>query len=287
MDYGQPVRFGVFVIPHVLAGNRPLEIAQVADELDYDLVGVQDHPYQRNFFETWTLLTAMAMRTERISVFPDVTNLRLREPAVLAKAAASLDRLSGGRVELGLGAGGAADAVVAFGGPRRTPAEAVSALEEAIQVIRMFWTAGGNLRFDGSYYSLRGANAGPPPLHPVGIWLGAYRSRMLAITGRLADGWLPSFGYVKQAELTAGNERIDAAARAAGRDPTSIRRLLNIGLPPEQESAELLTSLVLEHGMDTFIVGEGDEDPRIHLTAFMREVVPRVRDAVGEARARR
>ena len=194
MDYGQPLRFGVFVIPHVLAGKRPLEIAQVADELGYDLVAVQDHPYQSSFYETWTLLTAMAMRTERITVFPDVANMRLREPALLAKAAASLDRLSDGRVELGLGAGGNSEAVIAFGGPELTAGQAVFGLEEAIQVIRMIWSAGRNLHYDGRYHSLRGANAGPPPAHPIGSWLGAYKPRMLESTGRLADGWVPSYG---------------------------------------------------------------------------------------------
>jgi len=287
VDYGQPVRFGVFVIPHILAGKRPLEIAQIADELGFDLVAVQDHPYQRSFYDAWTLLTAMAMRTERITVFPDVANMRLREPALLAKAAASLDRLSDGRVELGLGAGGNSEAVVAFGGPDLTTGQAVSALEEAMQVIRLIWSAERNLRFEGTYHHLRGANAGPPPAHAIGMWLGAYRPRMLELTGRLADGWVPSFGYVKAPDLHAGNERIDAAARAAGREPQAVRRLLNIGLPPERETAELLTELVLEHGMDTFIVGEGEEDPRGHLGAFMRDVIPRVRDAVAEARERR
>lgn len=287
MDYGQPVRFGVFVIPHFLAGKRPLEIAQIADELGFDLVGVQDHPYQRSFYDTWTLLTAMAMRTERITVFPDVANMQLREPALLAKAAASLDRLSDGRVELGMGAGGFSPAVVAFGGPTLTPGEAVSALEEAIHVTRLVWSAEKNLRFEGRYHHLRGANAGPPPAHPIGIWLGAYKPRMLEITGRLADGWMPSYGYVKEADLAAANERIDSAARGAGREPQAVRRLLNIGPPPEADAVALLTSLVLEHGMDTFIVGEGYEDPRAHLASLMSEVIPRVRDAVAEARARR
>ncbi len=286
MDYGQPVRFGVFVIPQVLAGKRPLEIAQIADELGFDLVGVQDHPYQRSFYDAWTLLTAMAMRTERITVFPDVTNLQLRPPAVLAKAAASLDRLSDGRVELGLGAGGFSEAVVAFGGPKRSPAESVSALEEAIEVIRLVWASVRNARYSGRFYSLQGANTGPPPAHPIGVWLGAYKPRMLEITGRLADGWVPSYGYVKAEDLSAGNERIDRAALASGRDPKAIRRILNIGPPPEEEPVALMTRLAVEHGMDTFVVGEGDEDPRAHLTAFMRDVAPRVRDAVAEARAR-
>src|SRR5919201_5838311 len=119
MDYGQPVRFGVFIAPW--ATDQPLRQAAVADELGFDVIGVQDHPYQRRFYDTWTLLSAMAMRTERITLFPDVANLPLRPPAMLAKAAATLDILSGGRLEVGLGAGGVWGAVVAHGGARRAP----------------------------------------------------------------------------------------------------------------------------------------------------------------------
>src|SRR2546422_2290229 len=137
MDYGQPVRFGVFVIPE--ATERPLQQALIADELGFDIIGVQDHPYQRRFFDSWTLLTAMAMRTERITVFPDVANLPLRPPAVLAKAAATLDLLSGGRVELGLGAGGFWDAIKAYRGPASDPRGAVSALAGGLQVVPPMW----------------------------------------------------------------------------------------------------------------------------------------------------
>src|SRR5438045_7779963 len=147
MDYGQPVRFGVFVIPE--ATERPLRHAAVADELGFDVVGVQDHPYQRRFYDTWTLLTAIAMRTERITVFPDVANVPLRPPAMLAKAAATLDILSGGRLELGLGAGGFWDGINAYNGPARTPAESVSALAAATPVIRPLGSAQHGRRFEG------------------------------------------------------------------------------------------------------------------------------------------
>src|ERR1043166_2374680 len=104
MDYGQPVRFGVFITPE--ATERPLQQAAIADELGFDVIGFQDHPRQARFTATWPLLPAMAMRTERITLFPDVANRPLRPPAMLAKAAATLDLLSGGRLALGLGAGG-------------------------------------------------------------------------------------------------------------------------------------------------------------------------------------
>src|SRR5207247_4311479 len=115
MDYRQPVRFGVFVTP--VATEDPMRQAIAADELGFDVVGIQDHPYQRRFFDTWTLLTAIAMRTKRITVFPDVANVPLRPPAMLAKAAATLDILSDGRLELGLRAGGIWKGSVDYGGP--------------------------------------------------------------------------------------------------------------------------------------------------------------------------
>ena len=277
MDYGQPVRFGVFITPE--ATERPLELARVADDLGFDLVGVQDHPYQRRFYDTWTLLTAIAMRTERITVFPDVANLPLRPPAMLAKAAATLDILSGGRVELGLGAGGFWEGIKAYGGLVRTPGESVSALEEAIQVIRLLWSGQHGIRFEGKFYPLAGAHSGPIPAHPFGIWLGAYKPRMLSLVGRLADGWVPSLGYVKPNDLLEGNRRIDEAAAAAGRDPLAIRRVLNVGYIEATE----LVSLAVDHGMDTFVLPEDPDEMR----TFAREVAPRVREEVEARRARR
>lgn len=277
MDYRQPVRFGVFVTP--LATPQALETAVLADRLGFDVLGVQDHPYQRRFFDTWTLLVAIAMRTERITVFPDVANVPLRPPAMLAKAAASLDILSGGRLELGLGAGGFWEGIKAYGGPGRTPGESVAALEEAMQVIRLLWSGQHGVRFEGKFYQLAGAHSGPPPAHPIGLWLGAYKPRMLSLVGRLGDGWVPSLGYVQPSDLSEANRRIDEAALAAGRDPRAIRRVLNAGEQP----AALFVELVLEHGMDTFLV---TEDPDVMQT-FAAEVIPHVREQVESERSRR
>jgi alkanesulfonate monooxygenase SsuD/methylene tetrahydromethanopterin reductase-like flavin-dependent oxidoreductase (luciferase family) len=279
MDYQQPVRFGVFLTPDASQPDRVLELAGLADELGFELIGVQDHPYQRRFLDTWTLLTAIAMRTKRVQVFPDVANLPLRAPAILAKAAASLDLLSGGRLELGLGAGGAWEAIKAIGGPVRTPGESVEALEEAIQVIRLMWSGERGVRFDGKFYQLAGVQTGPKPQHAIGIWLGAYKPRMLSLVGRAADGWIPSLGYVQPADLLEGNRRIDESAAAAGRDPRAIRRILNAGA---DVAVEMFTTLTVEHGMDTYVIG-GIEDPEA-LRWFATDVIPAVREAVAKAR---
>ena len=276
MDYGQPVRFGVFVTPE--ATERPLELVVLADDLGFDLVGVQDHPYQRRFFDTWMLLTAIAMRTKRITVCPDVANISLRPPAMLAKAAATLDILSGGRVQLGLGAGGFWPAIKAYGGPVRTPGESVAALEEAIQVIRLLWSGQHGIRFEGKFYQLAGAHSGPVPAHQIGIWLGAYKPRMLSLVGRLGDGWVPSLGYFQPPDLLEGNKRIDEAATAAGRDPRSIRRLLNAG----SLDADTLVELALDYGMDTFLIADDPEE----MQRFASEVAPRVREQVETGRSR-
>jgi alkanesulfonate monooxygenase SsuD/methylene tetrahydromethanopterin reductase-like flavin-dependent oxidoreductase (luciferase family) len=279
MDYGRPVKFGVFITPDATRPEHQLELAALADELAFDLIGVQDHPYQRRFVDTWTLLTAMAMRTKEIHVFPDVINLPLRPPAILAKAAATLDLITGGRVELALGAGGSFDAIKAIGGPVLTRGESVDALEEAIQVIRLMWSGERGVRLEGKHYQLAGVHAGPAPAHPIGIWLGAYKPRMLSLVGRAADGWVPSLGYVQPADLLEGNRRIDDAAAGAGREPLSIRRILNAGA---DVPVEMFTSLTVEHGMDTYVIG-GMEDPEA-LRWFASEVVPAVREAVAKAR---
>lgn len=120
MTGGSP-QFGIFLVPDADDAEGVLQAATLAEEVGLDVIGIQDHPYQPRYLDTWTLLSYLAARTERVTLLPDVINLPLRQPAVLAKAAASLDRLSGGRVELGVGAGAFWDAVEAMGarGARR------------------------------------------------------------------------------------------------------------------------------------------------------------------------
>ena len=138
-DYGHALQFGVFITPSAAGAGAVVDLAVLADASGLDLVTFQDHPYQARFLDAWTLLSAVAARTSRVHVAPNVLNLPLRPPAVVARAAASLDILSGGRFELGLGAGAFWDGIAAMGGPRRTPGESVDALEEAIDVIRALW----------------------------------------------------------------------------------------------------------------------------------------------------
>src|SRR5205823_1881862 len=148
------LRSGISIDPATAALDRIRALVRSADEAGLDYVGVQDHPYQRRFLDTWSLIPMLLAETQRVSLFTDVANLPLRPPAVMAKAAASLDVLSGGRFELGLGAGGFPDVIASMGGPRRTPGEAVEALDEAIDVIKLMWSGEPAVSFDGRYYRL-------------------------------------------------------------------------------------------------------------------------------------
>jgi alkanesulfonate monooxygenase SsuD/methylene tetrahydromethanopterin reductase-like flavin-dependent oxidoreductase (luciferase family) len=130
-DYGRAIQFGVFPEPATARLDEVLTLADIADRAGLDLIGIQDHPYQRHYLDTWMLIATVLARTERVTVFPDVANLPLRPPAVLAKASASLDVLSGGRFELGLGAGAFWEAVGAMGGPARSPGEVAPAVPDA------------------------------------------------------------------------------------------------------------------------------------------------------------
>jgi alkanesulfonate monooxygenase SsuD/methylene tetrahydromethanopterin reductase-like flavin-dependent oxidoreductase (luciferase family) len=289
----RPLEFGYFPVPNADDFEEISGAVALADELGLDLIGIQDHPYQRRYLDTWTLIAFLAARTRRIRFFPDVACLPLRPPAVLAKATAALDRMTGGRVELGLGTGAFWEAIEAMGGERHSPADAVAALEEAIAVVRLMWSDESSVRFTGRHYRLAGVKPGPSPAHDIGIWLGAYGPKMLALTGRAADGWLPSLGgYLTADALPERQRRIDDAAEAAGRDPTAIRRALNVAgvitdgptdgplRGPVDQWIDELSRLATEGRVDTFILWPEGE-PAAQIRRFAEEVVPEVRRAAS------
>ena len=279
-DHGHDLLFGVFLTPDAARADAVLELARLADATGLDLVTVQDHPYQRRFLDAWTLLSVVAAQTTTVRLALDVANLPLRPPLMLAKSVASLDVLSGGRVELGLGAGAFWEGIAAFGGPERTPGESVDALDEALDVIRAAWAAdGAGIRHEGDHYTVRGARPGPPPAHPVEIWLGAYKPRMLRLTGARADGWLPSMGYLDSGDLSRMNAAIDAAAQEAGRRPEDIRRMLNLtGDFLRDAPVERLVELHAEGGISAFLL---PVDEPADVQRFAQEVAPAVREQVA------
>src|SRR6266568_7886260 len=152
-----PPLFGLNIDPSAKNLQLAYNLAQLADSTKLDFISIQDHPYNANFFDTWTLLTFLGARTQQVRLLPNVINLPLRPPALLAKAAATLDILTNGRLELGLGAGGFWEGIVSYGGVHRTPGEAVSALEEAIALMRTLWQPippNQTVNFSGHHYQL-------------------------------------------------------------------------------------------------------------------------------------
>lgn len=297
-DYRHDLLYGTFVTPVVRTAREAVELAVTADEAGLDLVTYQDHPYHPGLLDTWTLLSHVATRTEGIRLSGNVLSLPLRPPAVLARAAASLDILSGGRFELGLGAGAFWEGIAAMGGRKLTPAQSVEALREGITIIRELWNtdAPAGLRFDGEFYRISGAKRGPRPAHDIAIWIGAYKPKMLALTGAVGDGWVPTLEYLPDGvdSLPELNSRIDEAAVEAGRSPGDVRRLLNVmnvsiaptsrGVlngPPSQW-IDQLADLALDHGISAVLIGGDDRD----LTRqFASEIVPAVRELVERERS--
>jgi hypothetical protein len=282
-DYGHELEFGTFITPQAGRPADVVALARLTEHAGLELATFQDHPYQPRFLDTWTLLSWVAAETELLRVATNVLNLPLRSPAMVARAAASLDRLSAGRFELGIGAGAFWDGIAAMGGRRLSPRERVDALEEAIDVVRMLWDveATGPARFEGRHYRLDGAGRGPSPAHRIGIWIGAYKPRMLDLVGRKADGWLPSEPYLQPGDLARGNAAIDEAARRAGRDPAAIRRILNVVPQEGAPWAEELARLAVEEGVGTFLATADDAET---IQRFASEVAPAVRELVAAAR---
>jgi len=293
--------FGFNIDPGARQLAQAFQLAEAADAHGLDLVGVQDHPYNPGHLDTWTLLAALGARTSRVRLLSNVLNLPLRPPQMLAKAAASLDLITGGRVELGLGAGALWDSVAAYGGPRRAPGEAIDALEEAIRLMRLLWGQEGAapVSFAGAAYRLEGAQPGPLPGRPIPIWLGALKPRMLRLTGRLADGWSISYNWCPPDQVPGMWGELAEAARAAGRDPAAIRRNYNVmgmiegaGQPAVRlregmlggtvaEWAERIAGFAAELGMDCFTYWPVAGDALGQLRLWAEEVAPAARRLVG------
>ena len=301
-DYHHDIEFGYFLIPDAGDPHGVLETARLADRLGYDLLAVQDHPYQPAHLDALALLGVILAQTERVRVFQDVGNLPLRPPAAFAKAAATLDLLSGGRFEAGLGGGGFLHAAHSMGAPDLTAGESLEALEEAVAILRASWGDARSVRFDGRHYRLEGARIGPKPAHQIGIWLGAAKPRALALTGRVADGWAaPLMNYQPPAAAAQAQTIIDRAARDGGRDPAEIRRIYNMSgaftaraaapardsdeaiVGPPEHWAEVLTHFAVDLGFGTFLlIAPPDPDT---LRIFIEDVAPEVRERVAAARA--
>lgn len=232
------LRFGIGLSTAATPGADPAADAREAEALGFDLLTVSDHLHGPTpSFETWTVLAWAAAATSRIRVAPLVLGLPYRPPPVVAKMAESLHRLSGGRLILGLGGGGADAEFAAFGLPVRRPREKVDALEEAIRLIRELWSA-PDVTFTGRYFQTQGAQLEPKPMAPIPIWTGSYGPRSLAVTGRMADGWNPSYPFAPPDVVGDKRRLVLRAAEEAGRDPDAITCAYNVVVSIHEGAAD-------------------------------------------------
>ena len=294
-DYGHPITFGLSLYPSVDQLSETRQLAQAADAAGLDYLAIQDHAYNTEFLDVWTLIAYLAAETDRISFFPDVADLQLRPPTILAKSAASLSVLTRGRIVLGVGGGASVAGIAAMGGIRRTASEMIEFTEEALLLMRTA-LAGGFVELRSDQHTIEGYQAGPVPASPVPLWLGSNGPRMLAVTGRSSDGWVsPLSTYVGPVTVPSRQQLIDDAARAAGRDPADVRRIYNVvgaigparggpGLTGDVESwVATLTDWSVDLGFDTFILWPMTA-PLAQLEVFATQVVPGVRQRVSERR---
>lgn len=291
--------FGVSVVPS-LEIERDRAVALAAERAGLDLMGVQDHPYVADYLDSFVLMGDLLAHTERITVFADVANLPLRPAPMLARTASSLSRVSGGRFQLGLGAGGYWDAITSMGVERRTPAEALAAQEEAISLLRALWRSGHVTTRSGRWYSVAGLAGQAPADEGVEIWLGSQGPRGLALTGRVADGWAaPIPAYLPYEQWAASNKLIDRSAVEAGRDPAGVRRIAQVvgtitdetAALPELRGAEpirsgvrgwieVLTRLAVDDGFTGFVLWP-EHDSGEQARRFGEEIAPAVRERLA------
>jgi alkanesulfonate monooxygenase SsuD/methylene tetrahydromethanopterin reductase-like flavin-dependent oxidoreductase (luciferase family) len=231
------LQFGLNLDTSVVPGRDPAADARRAEELGFDFVTSSDHPSGTSpTYETWTLLSWVAAATSRIAIGSRVLGVPYRPPAMVAKMAETLDRLSGGRLILGLGGGASDEEFRAFGLRVPTNREKVDGLEDAIAIARGLWSEERSSHA-GRLYHTEDAPMEPKPTRRIPIWLGTYGPRALALTGRLADGWIPSLGFVTPEDAAERRGRLLAAAEAAGRDPAEITCAFNVTVQVDEQAA--------------------------------------------------
>ena len=284
------VHFGICTdqnLPFETLGER----WQYFEQLGFDSVWDCDHFNQPSrpdgpYFEGWTLLAALAARTERIRVGVLVSSNTFRHPALIAQQAVTLDHISNGRLELGLGAGWFVAEHDRFGIPFPPPGERVGRFHEAVQIIDSLLRH-ETTTFAGRYYRLAGAYVRPAPVQKPRppLTLGAHRPRMLRICAEYADSWI-SFGTVE--EMRERNLILDDHCAAIGRDPREIRRsfygwaaqMKDQGLPDPWESTGAFEDVVgryLAVGIDEFVIDQPRPEQFAVLEQVTSEVLPRLR----------
>lgn len=201
-----------------------IEQARYVDSLGYDGILMQDHAYLGRFGETTTLLAAIGAVTDNVTVGANVLTAPFRLPAILAKEIATLDSITGGRAELGLGVGANADGIAALGGPAFADrGEMYTSYRDALHIIRGLWESDGEpFSYEGTIQSVSGVEFGPIPTRRIPIMTGAMGPQSLKLTAKLAEGISLSSSYLEYEKIPWFRDQLDEGARAYDRDPAEI-----------------------------------------------------------------
>jgi alkanesulfonate monooxygenase SsuD/methylene tetrahydromethanopterin reductase-like flavin-dependent oxidoreductase (luciferase family) len=301
----RPVVFGFGAHTGIEDTPELLTLVQQADRDGLDHFSLSDHPYLGGRIDAYAALGFLLGRTRHIAGFANVTNLPSRPAPLLARTVTSLSAISGGRVVLGLGAGGLWDRIADLGVPRLSPGEAVDAFEEAMILVKLLSGGGGPVTFKGRHYQVNAIEPAPLPAPP--IWTGSVGPKSLAATGRVADGWIPGHAADWLSErYRTSRPVVDEAASAVDRDPSAIRTIFNLpgritdrplSAPRDGDGRWLggsvaqwtdeLTDAVLNHGASGFTLFAGDHGTvdATTLARWAQEIAPAVREAVEKERA--
>jgi alkanesulfonate monooxygenase SsuD/methylene tetrahydromethanopterin reductase-like flavin-dependent oxidoreductase (luciferase family) len=295
------IRFGTSVSTAAADAARSISLAVQADRQGLDLVTVSDHPYFGARLDAYSIIGVALGATTRISGLVSVTNLPSRPAPMLSRTVTSLSALSGGRIVLGMGAGGLWDDIAKLGTAKLTPGAAVRAMAEGMRLVRLLSGGGAPVTFEGEFYSVHGLEPATAPAPP--IWTGAVGPKSLAVTGELADGWIPGHAADWLSDrFRESRPIIDAAAEATGRASADVATVYNL---PGRITAEPLsrtrdeqgrwiggsarqwidelTDAVVNHdaaGFVLFAPGGAEPDTEM-LSRWAEEIVPAIREAVG------
>jgi probable F420-dependent oxidoreductase len=270
MTTPHPLRFGLKLAQQIHPIDVHIEVWRIADENGFDHIWPFDHLIALGLdsaapiFDGWTALAAMAMVTTRARMGLNVTGNLYRHPGLMAKIAVTVDHLSHGRLEFGIGTGWNEPEFRQFGLPFPSAGDRVRMLEEALHAMKLLWSE-PRATYRGRFYELNDAIAEPKPAqrpHPP-IWIGSKGARMSRLVARHADVWHSNARTLE--ESVALSKALDEDCARVGRDPTTLRRSISVRFTTPDETVAKTQAAVAGGFSEILLmtgVGVPGADPR-------------------------